>query len=105
MIALTPMTRVETIAPGAMSTALHELIRAAGATGYTTLGAVSGLGHSGHHNGPTLFNDRDALSMTITVLPPDRAPALIEAIRTLLDRHSGVVFVSETLVSRPDYFQ
>lgn len=105
MNSLTPMTRVETIAPAGIGPALHELIRAAGATGYTTIGAVSGLGHSGPHNGPRLFNDRDSLSMTITVLPPTKAPALIEAIRALLDRHSGVVFVSETLVSRPDYFQ
>ena len=51
------------------------------------------------------FNDHDALGMTITVLPPERAGTLIEALRTLLDGSSGVMFITETRVSRPEYFQ
>lgn len=102
---LTLMTRVEIVCPVDLSQSLSELIRATGATGYTSVASVSGLGHGGHHNGPNLFNDRDALTMIITVLPPDKAPALIDAIRTLLTGDSGVMFVSDTHVSRPSYFQ
>ncbi|WP_233265328.1 P-II family nitrogen regulator [Leifsonia sp. AG29] len=105
MTELTPMTRIEVITPAATTAAVRELIASAGATGYTNVSGVSGVGHGGAHNGPHLFNDHDALGMTITVLPPDRAEPLIDAIRTLLSGGSGVMFVSDTRVSRPEYFR
>ncbi|MGN6503614.1 MAG: P-II family nitrogen regulator [Pseudolysinimonas sp.] len=105
MTQLTDMTRIEVIAPNDLTPAVRELISSAGATGYTSIAGISGVGHSGAHNGPHLFNDHDTLSMTITVLPPQRADALIDAIRTLLTGHSGVMFITDTRVSRPEYFQ
>lgn len=42
--------------------------------------------------------------MLITVVPMDRADGLIAGIRRLFDNRSGVFFVSEVHVSRPDYF-
>jgi nitrogen regulatory protein PII len=105
MIPLAEMTRIEVVASAALSASVHELIRSAQATGYTSVAGVSGVGHSGAHNGPNLFNDHDALGMTITVLPHERAEPLIEALRTLLEGGSGVMFVSDTRVSRPDHFR
>lgn len=102
---LTPMTRIEIISSAQSAKPIRELIQTAGATGYTSVAGVSGLGHNGHHNAPHLFNDQDALTMTITVLPPEAAPGLIDALRTLLTGRSGVMFVSATQVSRPEYFQ
>lgn len=102
---LTPMTRIEIVSPAALAASIRELIHTAGATGYTSVAGVSGLGHNGPHNAPHLFNDHDALTMTITVLRPDAAPELINALRTLLTGGSGVMFVSDTRVSRPEYFQ
>lgn len=101
---LADMTRIEVIAPADTSAAVRELIRSAGATGYTSVAGVSGVGHAGVHNGPHLFNDHDALGMTITVLPPERAGTLIQALRTLLEGGSGVMFITDTRVSRPEYF-
>lgn len=43
--------------------------------------------------------------MLITVLPPERAEELITAARELFTTWSGVMFVTDTYVSRPDYFQ
>lgn len=102
---LITMIRIEVIAPSDVSAAVHELIDSAGATGYTSVAGVSGVGHSGPHNGPHLFNDRDALGMTITVLPAARAEPLIEALRELLEGGSGVMFITDTWVSRSQYFQ
>lgn len=102
---LTPMTRIEIISPAQTAASIRELINSAGATGYTSVAGVSGLGHNGHHNAPHLFNDQNALTMTITVLPPEAAPSLIGALRTILSGGSGVMFVSTTNVSRPEYFQ
>jgi hypothetical protein len=43
--------------------------------------------------------------LIITVVPDDRADELIDGLRTLLDLTAGVMFVSDTYVSRPNYFR
>ena len=101
---LSPMTKIEVVIAGAHAGAVRDLIRAAGATGYTSVSGVSGFGHHGPHQGRLLFNDQAPLEMLITVVPPAKAPPLITALRRLLDSTPGVMFVSDTHVSRPDYF-
>ena len=101
---LTPMTRLEVVVPARDAPAIRELITSAGATGYTSVSGVSGIGHHGQHSGALLFNEYDTLTMLITVLPPDNAGELIDAVGVLLSTSSGVMFVSETYVSRPEYF-
>jgi nitrogen regulatory protein PII len=102
---LTRMTRLEVIVPARGAPAVRELVSSAGATGYTSVSGVSGIGHSGQHSGSLLFNEYDTLTMLITVLPEDKAGELIEAVRELLTSSSGVMFVADTYVSRPEYFQ
>jgi nitrogen regulatory protein PII len=102
---LTKMTRLEVVVPARGAPAIRELITSAGATGYTSVSGVSGIGHHGQHSGALLFNEYDTLTMLITVLPTDNASELIDAVQVLLSTSSGVMFVSETFVSRPDYFQ
>jgi nitrogen regulatory protein PII len=102
---LTKMTKIEVVARTVDADAVRRQIVAAGATGYTSLPAVTGLGHHGSHEGRQLFNDRDALTLVITVVPEDRSDDLIDGLRSLLDLTAGVMFVSETYVSRPNYFR
>jgi nitrogen regulatory protein PII len=104
MNALTKMTRIEIVISGRDAPAMRDLITAAGATGYTAVSGVSGIGHHGSRSGALLFNEYDTLTMLITVLPIEKAPALIDAIRELLDDSTGVMFVADTFVSRPEYF-
>jgi nitrogen regulatory protein PII len=104
MYNLQKMTRVEVVLPGKDAPAVRRLITSAGATGYTAVSGVSGLGHHGSHSGALLFNERDTLTMLITVLPEERASALVYAVRELLEGRPGVMFVAETYVSRPEYF-
>jgi nitrogen regulatory protein PII len=105
MHGLTQMTKVEFVVPGREAPAVRSLITAAGATGYTTVSGVSGIGHHGQHSGALLFNDYDTLTMLITVLPSEKAGELIAAARELFMASRGVMFVTDTFVSRPDYFQ
>ena len=108
MNGLTPMIRPEIVVSGRDAPPIRDLITSAGATGYTSVSGVSGvsgIGHHGQHSGALLFNDYDTLTMLITVLPPERAPALIEAVRQLFEAGSGVMVVADTHVSRPEYFQ
>lgn len=101
---LTPMTKIEVVIPGSHAAAVRELVRSAGATGYTSVSGVSGFGHHGHHQGRLLFNDRAPLELLITVVRPENAETLITGLRRLLNTTPGVMFVSDTHVSRPDYF-
>lgn len=101
---LTKMTKIEVVVPGSDAPSVRELIQSVGATGYTSLSGVSGLGHHGYRQGRLLFNQQAALELIITVVPEEKADALLAGLRPLLDSSSGVMFVTETFVSRPDYF-
>jgi nitrogen regulatory protein PII len=101
---LTKMTKIEVVVTGADAPAVRALFEAAGARGYTSLSGVSGLGHDGYHQGRLLFNDQATLELLITVVPDERVEPLLAGLRPLLERSSGVMFVSDTHVSRPDYF-
>jgi nitrogen regulatory protein PII len=100
----TTMARIEVVIDGEHIPTIRELLLGAGAKGYTTLHGVSGFGHSGPHEGRPLFNERNSLAMLICVAPLDRVDEIVGGIRQLLDDHHGVVLVSETKVSRADYF-
>lgn len=101
---LTTMARIEVVIDGEQVPIIRDLLLDAGAKGYTALHGASGFGHSGAHEGRLLFNDRNSLSLLICVVPLDRAEAIVAGIRQLLDDHHGVVMLSETQVSRSDYF-
>lgn len=101
---LTKMTKIEVVVPGGDAPAVRELIQSVGATGFTSLSGVSGLGHHGYRQGRLLFNQQAALELLITVVPESKVDALLAGLRPLLDASSGVMFVTETYVSRPDYF-
>ncbi|MHB8191344.1 MAG: P-II family nitrogen regulator [Ferrimicrobium sp.] len=101
---LTRMARVEVVIEGEQQDAVSDLFTAAGATGFTAVSNVSGLGHSGYHEGRLLFNDRNALCLMIVVLPVERVQALADGLRRVFEQRPGVLMVSETWISRPEYF-
>jgi nitrogen regulatory protein PII len=99
------MARIEVVIDGEHVPAVRDMLLGAGATGYTTVPGVSGFGHSGPHEGRLLFNDRNSLSMVISVVPLEAAEPVVAGMRALLEEHHGVMFVNETHVSRPEYFR
>ncbi|HSL56467.1 MAG TPA: hypothetical protein VK866_01365 [Acidimicrobiales bacterium] len=101
---LKKMTKVEVVVGAEDAAVVRDLFTAAGVTGYTTVSGVSGMGHGGAREGRLLFNDRAGLAMLITVLPADRVDAILAGLSELFATHSGVVFVSDTYVSRPEHF-
>lgn len=101
---LTRMTKIEVVVSGSDAAAVREVVSAAGATGYTGLSGVSGLGHHGYRQGRLLFNQQATLELLITVVSDDKVDAVIAGLRPLLAESSGVMFVSDTYVSRPEYF-
>jgi nitrogen regulatory protein PII len=101
---LSKMAKIEVVVSGADAPAVREIFKATGATGFTSVSGVSGLGHGGYHQGRLLFNDQATLEMLITVVPVEKVDALLAGLRPLLEESSGVMFLSDTFVSRPDYF-
>ncbi len=102
---LTPMVKVEVVVGGEDSAAVTDVFKAAGAVGFTAVTNVSGFGHAGYHQGRLAFNDKNGLVLLMVVLPEEGAADLVAGLRTLLDRRPGVLFVSDTYVSRPGYFR
>ncbi len=102
---LTRMTKLEVVVRGADAALVSNLLTNSGVTGYTSLSGVSGFGHHGYHQGRLLFNETDTLALLIAVMPDDRADAVLAGLRALFEDRSGVMFVSDTYVSRPDYFR
>lgn len=102
---LSKMTKVEIVVEGADSHSVREVFRANGASGFTSLSGVSGLGHGGYHQGRLIFNEQATLELLITVVPEERVEPVMAGLRPILDSSSGVMFVSETWVSRPEYFE
>lgn len=100
---LTPMKKVEIVAAGAdfpaIRATLVDLV-----SGFTVVPNVSGLGHDGYHEGRLLFNDQAPLMMIVTVVRPGELEAVLDGVLPLLERHSGVLFVSDVAVSRAEYF-
>jgi nitrogen regulatory protein PII len=104
-LGLTRMAKVEVVVAAADAAAAREQIETAGARGFTSLSRVSGLGHHGYHEGGVMFNEQDSLVLLITVVPEEALEGLLPGLRALLEHSAGVMFLTETFVSRPEYFQ
>ena len=101
---LTRMTKLELVVSGDDLTAVAGLVTDAGATGYSVIPGVSGLGHHGFHQGRLLFNDRDSLKFLIAVVPDERVVEVVRGLRAFLAERPGVLFVTDTWVLRPEHF-
>lgn len=103
-IDLHPMKKIEVIVHGEDLSLVRDLMAEANVTGYTLIRDVAGLGHSGFHEGRLLFNEQASLVMLIAVAPEDAIRTVIAGLKTLFERHSGVMFVSDTEVVRLSHF-
>jgi len=100
---LTTMKKIEIVVPGEHVGDIRELL-AEHVTGYTQIAPVSGMGHHGYHEGRLLYNDLSAQAMIITVVRPEALEPVLEGLLPLLERRSGVVWVTDVAVSRAAYF-
>jgi nitrogen regulatory protein PII len=97
------MKKLEIVVLGEYAGDIREML-AGHVSGYTQIAPVSGLGHHGYHEGRLLFNDASAQAMIVTVIRPEVLEPLLEGLLPLLERHSGVVWITDVSVSRAAYF-
>jgi nitrogen regulatory protein PII len=99
-----PLKKIEIVVKGQQEHFVCDLLRECGVTGYTLVRDVAGMGHHGFHEGRLLFNDQASLVMAMAVAPEATIREVASGLKPLLEKHSGVMFVTDTQVLRLEHF-
>ncbi len=95
--------RVEIIIEAPMERRLRSALEAAGVTGYTVLPVLGGSGRSGTWTREGQVG-RSGMVAVICIIRPDRLDALLDAAFEVVERHIGVVSVTDCAVLRAERF-
>jgi nitrogen regulatory protein PII len=95
--------RVEIIIEAPMEGRLTGALEKAGVSGFTILPVLGGSGRSGRWTREGQVG-RAGMVAVICLIRPDRLDALLEAAFTVVERHIGVVSVSDCDVLRAERF-
>lgn len=98
-----PAKRIEIIIEAPMQRRLEEALTRAGVGGYTVLPVMGGNGRSGPWSREGEVG-RSGLVAVICIVRPEGKDALLEAALSVLERHIGVVSVSDCEVMRAERF-
>ena len=96
--------RVAIIIETPMKRRLVAAIEEAGVSGYSILPVEGGSGRSGPWSREGQVGRSGGMSQIICVIKPDRLDALLDAIFSVVERHIGVVTVSNCQVLRAERF-
>jgi nitrogen regulatory protein PII len=95
--------RVEIIIEAPMERRLTESLMRAGVTGFTVLPVLGGSGRSGQWSREGQVG-RSGMVAVICIVRPERVDSLLEAAFAVVERHIGVVSVTECEVLRAERF-
>lgn len=95
--------RVEIIIEAPMENRLTQALMGAGVTGFTILPVLGGSGRSGLWSREGQIG-RSGMVAVICLIRPDRLDSLLEAAFSVVERHIGVVSVTDTHVLRAERF-
>lgn len=95
--------RVEIIIEAPMERRLTEALIKAGVTGFTILPVMGGSGRSGHWTREGQVG-RSGMLAFICLIRPERLDGLLEAAFAVVERHIGVVSISDAEVLRAERF-
>lgn len=96
--------RIEIMIEQIMERRLTDLLIEAGVKGFSVLPVRGGSGRSGLWSRQGQVGRAEGLSCVVCLIQPDRLDALLEAIFPVLDRHIGVVNVTDAKVLRAELF-
>jgi nitrogen regulatory protein PII len=95
--------RVEIVIEKPLERILTDALNKAGVTGYTIVPVHGGSGRSGPWTREGQVG-RTGMVMVVCLIKPERLDALLESAFAVVERHIGVVSVSDTLVLRAERF-
>ncbi len=95
--------RVEIVIEKPLEGRLTDALTEAGVTGYTVVPVRSGSGQSGPWTREGQVG-RAGMVMVVCLIKPERLDPLLEAAFAVVERHIGVVSVTDALVLRAERF-
>jgi nitrogen regulatory protein PII len=98
-----PAKRVEIIIEAPMERRLTEALTDAGVTGFTVLPVLGGSGRSGQWSREGQVG-RSGMVAFVCLVRPERLETLLDAAFAVVERHIGVVCVTDAQVLRAERF-
>ncbi len=96
--------RVAIIIEQVMQRRLTDVMTEAGVTGWTVLPVLGGSGRSGPWSREGQVSRAGAMVQVVCVIRPDRLDTLLDATFRVVDRHIGIVTISDCDVLRAERF-
>lgn len=96
--------RVEITIESVMQTRLSEALRDAQVTGYTVLPVLGGSGRSGEWSRSGQVGKAGGMVQFVCIVRPDRIDPLLDAAFAVVERHIGVVCITDCQVLRAERF-
>ena len=96
--------RVAIIIEQVMQSRLTDVMTEAGVTGWTVLPVLGGSGRSGAWSREGQVSRAGGMVQVVCVIRPDRLDTMLDAAFRVVDRHIGVVTVSDCEVLRAERF-
>ena len=96
--------RVEIVIEAPLERRLTEALTTAGVTGFTVLPVLGGSGRSGRWSREGQVGRAGGMVAVICLVRPDRLDGLLDAAFAVVDRHIGVVSVTDCQVLRAERF-
>ncbi|MBU2992494.1 transcriptional regulator [Octadecabacter sp. 1_MG-2023] len=87
-----------------MQRRLTDTIEAAGVTGYSILPVLGGSGRSGAWSRDGQISRAAGMVQVVCIIKPERLDGLLEAAFEVVDKHIGVVTISDVEVLRAERF-
>lgn len=100
---VTPAKRVEIVIEKPLEGRLTEALIKAGVTGYTVIPVRGGSGRSGPWTREGQIG-RAGMVMVVCLIKPERLDGLLESAFTVVERHIGVISVTDASVLRAERF-
>ena len=96
--------RVEIIIESMMQRTLMIAMRDAGVTGYSVLPVSAGSGRSGEWTREGKVGRSGGMVAFVCLIRPERLEPLLDAVFEVVERHIGVISITDTQVLRAERF-
>ncbi|KIN63094.1 Nitrogen regulatory protein P-II [Sulfitobacter noctilucicola] len=96
--------RVEITIEAVMQSRLTDALNKAGVTGYTVLPVLGGSGRSGAWNRSGQISRAAGMVQVVCIIKPERLDDLLDGAFSVVERHIGIVTVTDCDVLRAERF-
>ena len=96
--------RVEIIIEAPMERRLKDVLEEAGVTGYTILPVLGGSGRSGRWSREGQVSRAGGMLAVVCLIRPERLDGLLDAVFAVVERHVGVLSITDCEVMRAERF-